>query len=80
MTNNDRQLVIGKEHHEAVFVIKRISPAANYVAGLNAANTTIPAMNSTTVYVDVQITEPLLMSPFIFGSPEKNKTFMVSPI
>ena len=44
------------------FVIKRVSNAANYVAGLAVANNTIPAMGSTTVYVDVQIKEPLLMS------------------
>jgi hypothetical protein len=25
------------------------------------------------IYVDVQITEPLLMSPFIFGSPENKQ-------
>ncbi len=57
------------------FVIKLISTAANYVAGLSVTNATIPAMNSTTVYVDVQITEPLLMSPFIFGSPENKQGF-----
>ena len=57
------------------FVIKRISTAANYVAGLAVANTTIPAVNSTTVYVDAQITETLLMSPFIFGSPENKQGF-----
>ena len=34
------------------------------------AKTTIPAVGIAVVYVDAQLTEPLLMSPFIFGSPD----------
>jgi hypothetical protein len=36
--------------------------------------------NDKTIYVDVQITEPLLMSPFIFVLQKISKGFMVSLI
>ena len=55
------------------FVIKRISTSEKYATVGAVANTTIPAVNSRIVYIDVQVTEPLLMSPFIFGSPENKQ-------
>jgi hypothetical protein len=54
-------------------VIKRISTAEKYATVADIANTTIPAVNSRIVYVDVQVTEPLLMSPFIFGNPSEKQ-------
>ena len=47
------------------YVIKRIYNAA----GL------IPAVGDAIVYVDVEITEPLLISPFVFGAPENKAGF-----
>ena len=49
------------------FIIKRISNAAT--------GGTIPAVGDATIYVDVQITEPLLLSPFIFGSTDNKAGF-----
>ena len=57
------------------FIIKRISTAADYVAGLDFDHSTIPKVDSTVVYVDVEVTEPLLISPFIFGSPDEKAGF-----
>ena len=39
------------------------------------ANPLVPAVTDTTVYVTVTLTEPLLLSPFVFGSPENNPGF-----
>ena len=50
-------------------------PLQAYTSTLLVANTTIPAVDSSIVYIDVQITEPLLMSPFIFGSPKSKQGF-----
>ena len=47
------------------FVINRI---------YNAAGNT-PVLADSIVYIDVKITEPLLLSPFIFGSPENKAGF-----
>ena len=47
------------------YVIKRIYNAA----GL------IPAVGDALVYVGVEITEPLLISPFVFGAPENKAGF-----
>ena len=44
------------------FIVNRIYNAAGNV----------PVLADSTVYVGVTITEPLLLSPFIFGSPESN--------
>ena len=49
------------------FSIKRISNAATGGA--------IPAVGDATVYVYVQITDPLLISPFIFGSTDNKAGF-----
>jgi hypothetical protein len=57
------------------FIIKRISTSPTYTAGLDVGHTTIPNVSDKIIYVDVQITEPLLMSPFIFGSPENKQGF-----
>ena len=47
------------------FVVKRI---------YNGAGNT-PVVGDATVYVDVRITEPILISPFVFGSPENKAGF-----
>ena len=47
------------------FVIKRIYNGAGAV----------PALTDTVVFVDVVLTEPLLISPFVFGSPENKAGF-----
>ena len=68
------------------FVIKRISTQPTYTAPdptLSASSSTaaiatalkIPDVSTTTIYVDVQVTEPILMSPFIFGSPQNHQGF-----
>jgi hypothetical protein len=68
------------------FVIKRISTEAKYTTpnpALNEGSASadivaalkIPGVNTTTIYVDVQVTEPLLMSPFIFGTPQNHQGF-----
>ena len=49
------------------FIIKRISNAAT--------GGTVPTCADATVYVDVRITEPLLISPFIFGATEGKAGF-----
>ena len=54
---------------------KGIPTAQAYTAGLALANTTIPAVNSNVACVCVQITEPPLMSPFIFGSLDRKAVF-----
>ena len=36
---------------------------------------TVPAVNDQTIYIDIQITEPILLSPFVFGSPENKAGF-----
>ena len=45
------------------FAIQRIYNAAG----------AIPAVGDSIVFIDVKVSEPLLMSPFIFGSPEKKE-------
>ena len=57
------------------FIIKRISTSPTYTSGLDVGHTTMPGVSDKTIYVDVQITEPLLMSPFIFGPPENKQGF-----
>jgi hypothetical protein len=41
----------------------------------NADGGTVPAIDSTEVYVQFEVTEPLLLSPFIFGSGEGKQGF-----
>ena len=57
------------------FIIKRVSTSADNSTPTTIADTTIPDVSSTVVYVDVEVTEPILMSPFIFGSPENKQGF-----
>ena len=64
--------------NRGTFRIKRIATAEQYAEVTGVAKTTIPSQASTTEYVDVQITEPLLLSPFIFGSPENKQGFFMA--
>jgi hypothetical protein len=48
------------------FIIKRISSSPTYTENLTAPNSTIQMLSTTVVYIDVECTEPLLMSPFVF--------------
>jgi hypothetical protein len=57
------------------FIIKRISTSADNSTPSTIADTTIPDVSSTVVYVDIEVCEPILMSPFIFGSPENKQGF-----
>ena len=57
------------------FIIKRISTTSKYDATADNAAGTVPSIASSTVYVDIQITEPLLLSPFVFGCPENKQGF-----
>ena len=57
------------------FIIKRISNTQASTDVATVANNTIPKVGDTAVYIDVKVTEPLLMSPFIFGSPENKQGF-----
>ena len=52
------------------FIIDRISNQPP-----NGAGATVPGVTDTIVYVTVTLTEPLLLSPFVFGSPENKQGF-----
>jgi hypothetical protein len=48
---------------------------ANTGAGAGEPQTRVPTIEDTEVYVQFQVTEPLLLSPFIFGSGEGKQGF-----
>ena len=48
------------------------------IYALDGSNKIVPRMTDTDVNLKIEVTEPLLLSPFIFGSGHGNKASMAS--
>ena len=76
MIKTDPQLEVDTNH--IVVHLKRISTAATTDnMPTTVEGTTIPRVANTSGFIDIEVTEPILLSPFIFGSPENKQGFMV---